>query len=99
MKRSFLRLAGVLIAAAWLLAGCASTYTQDNTVQSFYSLPALPAQASYRFARLPSQQAPGQAQLDAWADPARHAAGLRRDDANPHYTVQVTGRLEATLSP
>jgi hypothetical protein len=99
MKRSFLRLAGVLIAAAWLLAGCASTYTLDNTVQSFSSLPALPAQASYRFDRLPSQQAPGQAQLEAWADPALHAAGLRRDDANPHYTVQVTGRLEATLSP
>jgi hypothetical protein len=99
MKRSLLKLLGVALAAAWLLTGCATSYVVDNTVQSFSSLPALPAQAGYRFERLPLQQAPGQTQLEAWADPALHAAGLRRDDANPHFSVQVTGRLQATLSP
>jgi hypothetical protein len=99
MKRSLLKLLGLAVSAAWLLAGCATSYLLDNTVQSFSNLPSLPAQAGYRFDRLPLQQSPGQAQLEAWADPALHAAGLRRDDANPHYAVQVTGRLDATVSP
>lgn len=99
MRRSLLRLLVCAAAAAWLLAGCASGYLLDNTVQSFSSLPALPAQARYRFDRLPSQQSPAQAQLEAWADPALYAAGLRRDDASPRYAVQVTGRMDAVLSP
>jgi hypothetical protein len=99
MKRSWPTLLGVAVIAAWLLTGCATSYTLDSTVQSFSNLPALPAQASYRFDRLPSQQSPGQAQLEAWADPALHAAGLRRDDSNPHYAVQVTARMDATISP
>lgn len=99
MKRSLLKLLLATLAAAFLLSGCASGYLLENDVQSFSSLPAMPAQASYRFDRLPSQQSPAQAQLEAWADPALHAAGLRRDDASPRYTVQVTGTLLPTLSP
>lgn len=98
MKRSLSGLLGLCIAVS-LLAGCASTFLVDNNVRSFSSLAALPAQPTYRFERLPSQQEPGQAQLEAMADAALHGAGLRRDDANPRYAVQVSRRLQPTLSP
>ena len=100
MKRIGMRLLGLpLIAALLLLSGCATSYMLDNNVQSFSHLPALPAQPTYRFDRLPSQQAPDQAQLEAMADTALHTAGLRRDDANPRYSVQVSARLQPVLSP
>lgn len=86
------------LVAAVLLAGC-GTYTLDNTVQSFSQLQAVPAPATYRFERLPSQQDPLQGQLEAMADQSLHAAGLRRDDANPRYSVQVSARTAETLSP
>lgn len=89
-----------LLLAAGLLAGCASTWTLDNNVQSFSSLPAMPANPSYRFERLPSQQqAAGQAQLEALADPALFQAGFKRDDAKPVYSVQVSARIQRALSP
>ncbi len=100
MKGLVLRLLGLgLAAASLLLSGCATSYVLDNTVQSFSALPALPAQPTYRFERLPSQQAPAQAQVEAVADAALHKAGLRRDDANPRYSVQLTARLQPVLSP
>jgi hypothetical protein len=100
MKRFVLRSALVASAASvLLLSGCATGYMLDNTVQSFSSLPAVAAPATYRFERLPSQQAPEQVQLEALADPALHKAGLQRDDANPRYSVQVSARLQPTLSP
>ncbi|WP_233259427.1 DUF4136 domain-containing protein [Ramlibacter sp. WS9] len=100
MKRLAYRLLFLPFAAALLvLSGCATSYILDNSVQSFSNLPALPAQPTYRFERLPSQQAPDQAQLEAMADAALHKAGLRRDDATPRYSVQVGARLQAVLSP
>ena len=99
MKRALAKLPGLLIAATWLLSGCATGYRLDNNVESFSSLTALPAQPAYRFERLPSQQAPAQAQLETFADGALHKAGLRRDDASPVYSVQVSARLERVLSP
>lgn len=99
MKRSVLQLLGWALLAGWLLSGCTGGYLLDNTVQSYSSLPALPAQPTYRFERLPSQQVPAQAQLEAMADPALHQAGLRRNDASPRYTVQVSGGLVRMLSP
>lgn len=100
MKSFVLRLLGLgLAAASLLLSGCATSYVLDNTVQSFSALPALPAQPTYRFERLPSQQAPAQAQVEAVADAALQKAGLRRDDANPRYSVQLTARLQPVLSP
>lgn len=99
---SLVRLAGVicLSAGAALLSGCAAGYLLDNQVQSFSSLPGVPAQASYRFERLPSQQADAaQAQLEAFADHALFASGLRRDDSAPRYAVQVTARVQPMLSP
>jgi hypothetical protein len=99
MKRSLLlRLVPLAIAA--VLSGCAAGYLLDNNVQSFSGLSALPASATYRFERLPSQQAsPVQSQLEAFADPALFRAGLRRDDAAPNYSVQVTARVRPVLSP
>jgi hypothetical protein len=98
MKRSWLRRFAMLGMLAFL-SGCASTYLLDNNVQSFSGLPTLPANPTYRFERLPSQQHPGQAQLEALADPALHRAGLRRDDAAPRYAVQVSARMQRVLSP
>src|SRR5688500_14935898 len=98
MKRSWRSVALSGVAAA-LLSGC-STYMLDNNVQSCSGLQALPANPTYSFERLPSQaNQPGQAQLEALADPALFQAGLRRDDASPRYTVQVSARVQRVLSP
>jgi hypothetical protein len=87
-------------AAAVALSGCATGYLLDNQVQSFSQLQALPAPATYRFERSLSQQTdPAQQALEALADPALHKAGLRRDDAQPRYSVQVSARTDRTLSP
>ena len=100
MKRFTLRLLGLpLMAALLLMSGCATSYVLDNSVQSFSSLTALPAQPTYRFDWLPSQQGPEEAKLEAIADGALHKAGLRRDDANPRYSVQITARVQPVLSP
>ncbi len=93
-------LVGIPVFATVLLTGCASGYLLDSNVQSFSSLRSLPANPAYRFERLPSQQASaGQAQLEALADQALFKAGLRRDDAAPRYSVQVTARVQPVLSP
>ena len=100
LNMATLRLAGVLLLAGAGLTGCATGYLLDSNVQSFSSLPALPAQPTYRFERLPSQQAfQLQTQLESMADPALFKAGLRRDDAAPRYSVQVTARVQRVQSP
>lgn len=89
----------LVLGAVMLLGACASTYTLDNTVQSFSQITALPAPATYRFERLPSQQDPAHARLESMADAALNAAGLKRDDANPRYSVQIGARTAETVSP
>jgi hypothetical protein len=90
----------MLAACVWLLSGCATGYLLDNRVQAFSGLPSLPANPSYRFERLPSQQLmPAQAHLEALADPALHRAGLRRDDAAAQYSVLVSARIQRVVSP
>ena len=99
MVRS-VRLLFAAAAVLALLSGCASTYLLDNQVQSFSQLQGVPAPANYRFERSLSQQVdPAQQALEALADPALHKAGLRRDDAQPRYSVQVLARTERRLSP
>ena len=94
-----LRVFSMLLAAV-ALSGCATGFLLDNQVQSFSHLTALPSPATYRFERIPSQQAdPAQSALEALADPALHRAGLRRDDAAPRYSVQVSARTLRMLSP
>lgn len=95
-----LRTAAIAAAGAALLSGCAGGYLMDNQVQSFSGLPAQTAALTYTFERLPSQaNQPAQQRLEALADPALFRAGFRRDDAAPHYTVQVSARVQQTLSP
>jgi len=94
--------APLLLAATLALGGCATSWTVDSQVHSFSTLPAtVPADATYRFERLPSQQArpEAQAELEAMAEPALASAGLRRDDAAPRYSVQVGARVDTELSP
>lgn len=100
MKRSGLLGVATAGIATAVLSGCASGYLLDNQVQTFSGLPALPAQPTYRFERLPSQAAlPAQTQIEALADPALFKAGLRRDDAAPRYSVHVSARVQRSLSP
>jgi hypothetical protein len=93
------RLLALAAFAVVLLSGCAGTYTLENNVQAFSSLTALPAPATYRFETLPLQAGPPQTQLELWAAPALEKVGLRRDDANPRFSVQVGARMNAELSP
>lgn len=99
MKTAWLSLLGAVIGAALLVSGCASGYMLDNHVQAFSQLAALPVRPAYRFERLPSQQVPAQAELEVFADGPLQKVGLRRDDANPLYSVQVSARVVTVLSP
>jgi hypothetical protein len=82
------------------LCGCATGYLLDNSVQTFAGAAAMPANPSYRFERLPSQQAsPAQSQLEAMADPALFKAGFRRDDRSAQYSVLLSARVRRVMSP
>ncbi|KAF1023197.1 MAG: hypothetical protein GAK30_00650 [Paracidovorax wautersii] len=96
-----------ILAAAALLSACAATQLQTN-VQAYSTLQALPAQANdrtYRFERLPSQQADaGQDDLERQARVALQKIGLAlagSPDAptaqRPRYSVQV--QLRQTVLP
>jgi hypothetical protein len=99
MKRAFSALPALLLTAG--LAGCATSWVVDSDVKSFSSLGTVAPGATYRFDRLPSQQADGarQESLEAMAGAALDKAGLRRDDARPQYTAQIGARVTAGLSP
>ena len=90
-------LAVLMLAAG--LAGCATRWVVDSDVQSFSQLDTVPPGATFRFERLPPYDAVMQQQLEAMAGPALEGAGLRRDDANPHFTAQVGARVTLELSP
>ena len=90
----------LLCAALWL-TGCASTRLVDSDVQSFSQLAGAPAHPTYRFERLPSQQAQS-AQQSAVEEQARQAlakVGLRQDSAAPFYRVQVHARTDLQAYP
>ncbi len=85
----------LVLAAAGLLAGCAST-PPSATVQVYTPAPQLAAGTTYRYERLPSQAGqPAQAALEAAADAALARAGLRRDDAAGRLAVQLTATQDA----
>ncbi|RYY93458.1 MAG: DUF4136 domain-containing protein [Comamonadaceae bacterium] len=98
--RTVFRPAATAALLAALLAGCTTgSYRLDATVQSYSSVASLPAPPTYRLERLPSQaNAPEQSRLEALADPALFRAGLRRDDAAPHYAVQVASRTQRAIN-
>lgn len=78
-----------------LLSGCALPRMIDSEVESFAGSPSAVAGATYRFERLPSQQAQGAAQdrLETLAESALSAAGLVRNDAQARYSMQVDARI------
>jgi hypothetical protein len=93
MKTVFIALTALTL----MLSGCASTrWEVESDVESYASTPVIEAGASYRFERLPSQQITEtlavQAEVEALAQAALGKVGLRRDDANARYTVQVGAR-------
>lgn len=91
------RLTGVLALAAMLVA-CAST-PPDATVQVFTPQPPLAAGSTYRYERLPLQAGqPVQAQLEAAADAVLARAGLRRNEAAPRLSVQLTAVQDRPLA-
>jgi len=96
MKRA---LSALLLIAS--LTGCATSWLVDSAVKSFSSLGTVPPGATYRFDRLPSQQADGARQdsLEAMAAAALDKVGLRRDEAHPRYNAQIGARVTAGLSP
>ncbi|MDM0011243.1 DUF4136 domain-containing protein [Variovorax sp. J22P168] len=89
-----------LLLVTLALTGCA-TWTVDSEVRTFASMQGVPAGATYRFERLPSQQfeEAAQQQLEAMAGAALDAVGLRRDDAAPQLTAMIGARVTAELSP
>jgi hypothetical protein len=100
VKRLVIR-AVLALATAAALSGCATRWVVDNDVDTFSKIAAMPAEPSYRFERLPSQQVDeaAQQQLEAMATPALERAGLRLGGTAARYTVQINARVSAELSP
>ena len=91
MKRRLIPTTTLLLcAAAATLAGCSTgPRLVEGQVQSFSTLAAVPAPATYRIERLPSQQMPSFAPIAALAEQALGRAGLQRDDAAPKLLAQI----------
>ena len=88
---------GAGLLALCLLAGCSTVRLVDSDVTAF-PLPTAQTVAvpsTYRFERLPSQQAQGQArnELEALAQPELAKVGLQRDDTAAQYSVQLDARI------
>ncbi|UCU99779.1 DUF4136 domain-containing protein [Acidovorax radicis] len=78
------------LCAAAALAGCSTgPRIVEGQVQSFSTLAAVPAPATYRLDRLPSQQVPAFDPIAALAEQALARVGLQRDDAAPRFLVQI----------
>ena len=102
-ENALTRLPSTLFAAFMLalLGGCATSWTVDSDVSTFSRLAAPVSPATYRFERLPSQQADpaGQAALEALAGAAMARVGLQRDDAAPRYSAQIDASVSLQFSP
>ena len=80
----------ILCTAAAVLAGCSTgPRIVEGQVQSFSTLAAMPAPATYRLERLPSQQPPSFEPIAALTEQALARVGLTRDDAAPRLLVQI----------
>ena len=91
----------IFFVALWL-PGCGSMRLVDSDVRSYATPPLVPIGASYRFERLPSQQAYAgqQTRLEALVQPALAKAGLQRNDTAAGYSVQVSAEIKvAPYSP
>ncbi len=85
---------------AVILTGCAIARGIDSNVNTFSRRAAIPVHPTYRFERLPSQQAneARQQRLEALAGPALEHAGLRRGAAAARHSVQIDARVATELS-
>ena len=90
-------MAAGLLALSFLLTGCSTVRLVDSDVTAYpLATPQTVAVPSaYRFERLPSQQAQGQArsELEALAQPELAKVGLQRDDAAAQYSVQLDAQV------
>jgi hypothetical protein len=86
------------LAGAALLAGCSGMRIVDSDVNAYSTLSAVPAGATYRFERLPSQERAGepQSRIESMAAQSLARVGLTRNDASPRYSVLVGARVQAT---
>lgn len=87
---------------ATLLSGCALPRMIDSEVESFAGSPSAIVGATYRFERLPSQQAQAAAQdqLEALAEPVLAQAGLVHSGTQARYSMQVEANvLEYNRAP
>lgn len=84
------------LSLAALLSGCATSWTVDSSVTSFSRAPGATAPATYRFDRLPSQQAQeaSQLELEAMAEAAMAGVGLTRDDVAPRYAALISAHVQ-----
>jgi hypothetical protein len=80
----------------FMMAGCASVPRADGEMQAFSTLTALPPGATYRFDRLPSQSAADKraAEVEHMGELALAKVGLRRDDAQARFSVQIGIRVQ-----
>ncbi|MBU6503921.1 MAG: DUF4136 domain-containing protein [Burkholderiales bacterium] len=96
-----MRLTAALLFGVLLLSGCSGMITVENDVRAYSTLPAIPARATYRFERLPSQQADPSRQdrIEAIARQALAGVGMQFDDADPAYSVQVEVHVQYPVPP
>ncbi len=86
------RALAAIIFAAISLTGCGAMRLVDTEVRSFATPTAVSVGATYRFERLPSQQADAarQDKLEVVAQQALDKVGLKRDDSAASHSVQVS---------
>ena len=86
-----------MLLASLLLSACSGMRIVDSDVSSFPTPAglAITPGSSFRFERLPSQQAQAQQSgaLESLAQAELERAGLRRDDAAAQYSVQLGLRM------
>ena len=92
--RGSLAVAGLALATV-VLTGCATSRNIDSEVRSFGGPTPIAAGSTYRFERLPSQDAKALEPLEAIAQKALSTKSLVRADDKASYSVQV--RLDAEI--
>ena len=92
-------LLAALLCIAALLTGCATTRVVDSDVQAFSTIQKVGEPATFRFERLPSQQAhpQDQAALEAIAKASLERVGLTVDEANARFSVQVDANVQRVV--
>ena len=93
MQTNFQAIKILVLAAVVLLTACSTVRLVDSDVNTFptQAVSSVTVPATYRFERLPSQQAEGRARdaLETLAQPELAKVGLQRDDNTPQYSVQL----------